>query len=75
MKKKNWILYTGAALLIAAGFIVLTSSSSPVKKEVSPTCCKKADMECKPELRESGPVELNMDNMSRQFISVTPFSY
>ncbi len=73
MRKKNWIYFAALAILVAVSFIVLTSSASNVKVKESPTCSKKKTGECNAVPKKAGSGEMIMDNMSRQFISITTF--
>lgn len=73
MRKNNWIYLALAALIVATGFFVLTSSASGVKPNESPTCCKKKATDCGTETRKTGNGDLIMENMSRQFISISAF--
>ncbi|MGQ0738134.1 MAG: hypothetical protein ACT4OJ_03655 [Bacteroidota bacterium] len=73
MKKKTHFIITAFALALGAGIIVLTSSASDKKKTQSPSCCQKTEKQCSEENKKSGSGELIMENMSRQFISISPF--
>lgn len=73
MRKNNWIYLALVAIIVATSFIVLTSSASDVKAKESPTCCKKKAAECSPGIKKTGNGDLIMENMSRQFISISAF--
>jgi hypothetical protein len=72
MQKKNFLsvaLFT--ALLVMALFLL--NSSAPAEKKKTPTCCKQSMKEC-PENNINSSGEMIIENLSRQFISITAFS-
>jgi len=73
MRKNNWIYLALIAIIVATGFFVLTSSASEVKAKESPTCCKKKATDCETGIKKTGNGDLIMENMSRQFISISAF--
>jgi len=73
MRKNYWTYLALAALIVATGFLVLTSSASEVKPQEAPTCCKKSTEKCLPANKKTGNGDLIMESMSSQFISISAF--
>jgi hypothetical protein len=71
MQKKNILRFGIIAALIAVSLIFL-SSSPRVHEE--PTCCKE-NMENCPQKVNSPASGMVWETFSRQFISISPFSY
>jgi hypothetical protein len=67
MQKKNLAFFGVIAILLAASLFLLPSSS-PVQQ--TPTCCKKYPEKCSNK-ESNAPGEMIIDNMSRQFISLS----
>jgi hypothetical protein len=78
MKKKNWILTSLVAFLVAAGFLTIAFSSyaSAQKQKNSSTCCQKQKMkECTGNVNTTAPGGMIPENLSRQFLLVSPFGH
>ena len=74
MRKKNWVFFGSAMLLLAVSLIVFRSAASDKKKAAPPTCCKRSG-QYSGEKKQSGPGELIIENLSRQFISLAIFKH
>ncbi len=81
MKKKNWILPGLVAILAVAYFLMVGFSPRvPAQKDKSTCCNQKMSVEpggknCAPKTDSHGSGEMILDNLSRQFLSVSPFGY
>ncbi|HKB43133.1 MAG TPA: hypothetical protein VKC90_02045 [Chitinophagaceae bacterium] len=71
MQKKNILRFGIIAVLVAACLIFL-SSSARVHEE--PTCCKENMNNCPKKKNNPAPAMI-WETFSRQFISISPFSY
>lgn len=74
MKKINLLFLAAAVIVLGTAFSTLTYSPSESKKENNPVCCEKElNKDCGPEKnKKTGSCELIFENMSRQFISISP---
>ncbi len=73
MQQKNWIFFLGVLVLLGVSLVVLKSSASDGKRQAPSTCCKKSQP-CRCQKKDNGPGELIMEDLSHQFISITPFT-
>jgi hypothetical protein len=74
MQKKKIFLFSAALLIAAASLIALLSSASPEKTtnpDKGATCCQKSLSPCEEKDKSSGPGVMIMENLSRQFISIS----
>ncbi len=72
MQKKPFlsvVLFT--TLLVLA--LLLLNSSAPAEKKITPTCCKQNATDC-PEESINNSGEMIIENLSRQFISISAFT-
>jgi hypothetical protein len=73
MRKKTFLsVMLLTTLLVAALFLL--NSSAPAEKKETPTCCKQRSMKECPENNTNSSGEMIIENLSRQFISITAFS-
>lgn len=75
MKRNHQVFFSLAAVIVVFFIMIISFSfrqTSEAKKQTEPTCCKKIKTECK-EPKKSGPADLMLESMSRQFISISPF--
>jgi hypothetical protein len=77
MKKKNWILSGMAAILVAASFLIIgfSSHASVSSQKDKPTCCCQKKGKCDDKANSSGSGETILDNLSRQFLFISPSVY
>ena len=83
MHTKNWIFSLLFAALLVTSFVLLNSSApvkkTPVKVEDA-VCCKELPAgnqvgKCTPETKpQNAAGEMIIDNLSRQFISISPLA-
>jgi hypothetical protein len=75
MKKKNWILPGLVAILAAVYFLIVGFSPRvPAQKDNSTCCCQKMK-NCAAKTKGSASGEMILENLSRQFLSISPFGY
>lgn len=73
MKKKNWILPGLVAILVAAYFLMVGFSPRPPAQKDQPTCCTQKMKNCAAKPNSQGSGEMILENLSRQFLSISPF--
>jgi hypothetical protein len=74
MKKKNWIL-TGLVVVIAASCFFIVGFSTHASTEIdNSTCCQKVK-NCADKTNVPASGEMFLDNISRQFLSVSSLVY
>jgi hypothetical protein len=75
MKKKTWI-FSGLAVAVVASCFLISgfSSPAPTKKNKSTCCCQKMK-NCASKTNDPAHVEIGMENLSWQFLSITSFGY
>jgi hypothetical protein len=75
MKKKNWIL-TGLVVVIAAScFLIIGSASYALPQKDQSTCCSQKMKNCAAKSDSPASGEMFMENLSRQFLSITSLGY
>jgi hypothetical protein len=73
MQKKIFLSVTLiTALLVTAS--LLFNSSFPAEKKETPACCKQNNMKECAESNTNSSGEMIIENLSRQFISITAFA-
>jgi hypothetical protein len=87
MKKKNWILPGLVAILVAAYFLMVGfSPRATAATDKSTCCCQKMSVHgvprtgpggenCAAGTKGSASGEMILENLSRQFLSISPFGY
>ncbi|HEY6062587.1 MAG TPA: hypothetical protein VIV35_03200 [Chitinophagaceae bacterium] len=75
MTKKNWILPGLVAILVAAYFLMVGFSPSATASKDKSTCCCQKMKNCAVKTRGSASGEMILENLSRQFLSISPFEY
>jgi hypothetical protein len=75
MKKKNWILPGLIAILIAACFLFVGFSSYNSAQKEKSTCSSQQIKDCTPKTNKPASGEMILDNLSRQFLSITTLGY
>jgi hypothetical protein len=83
MKKKNWILSGMGAILVAASFLIIGfSSHASAQKDKSTCCCQKTSAgpgagggKCDDKANSPKSGETILDNLSRQFLFISPSGY
>ncbi len=81
MKKKNWILPGLVAILVAAYFLIVGFSPRiSVQNEKSTCCSQKMSAEsggkgCEGKINGATPGDMMLDNISRQFLSISTLVY
>jgi hypothetical protein len=78
MKKKNWILTGVVAILVTSGFLFIGFSSHASSQKDKATCCSQKmapgkNCSAKPNNRTSG--EMILENLSTQFLFISPLGY
>jgi hypothetical protein len=78
MKNKNWILPGLIAVIVAAGFLAIgfSSHASAQKIKDNSTCCQQQKMkECSGNVNGTSPGGMIPENLSRQFLLITPLGH
>jgi len=81
MKKKNWILSGFVAVLVASCFLFIGFSSHAFAQKDKSTCCSQSlsagsgGKNCAAKTNSSASGEMILENLSRQFLFITPLRY
>ena len=87
MKIKNWILPGLVAILVAAYFLIVGFSPRASAQKDKSTCCSQkmsahgvlqtgpGGKGCDVKINNSEPGEMMLENLSRQFLSISPLGY
>jgi hypothetical protein len=75
MKKKNWILPGLVAILVAAYFLMVGFSPRVSVQNEKSTCRSQKMKGCAGKINNSPSGEMFLDNISRQFLSVSSLVY
>jgi hypothetical protein len=73
MQKRTILSVTLITALLVAAFL-LFNSAAPAEKKEKATCCKQNMKDCPVENKANSSGEMIIENLSRQFISITVFS-
>lgn len=75
MKKKNWILPGLVAILVVAYFLMVGFSPRAAAQKEKSTCCTQKMKSCEGENNSDTPGDMMLDNISRQFLSISTLVY
>jgi hypothetical protein len=75
MKKKNWILPGLVAILVAAYFLMVGFSPRAVVQNEKSTCCSQKMKGCEGKINGATPGDIMLDNIFRQFLSISTLVY
>jgi len=75
MKKKTWILSGLVAVVAASCFLIIGFSSHASAEKDKSTCCCQKMKNCASKTKNPVHGEIGMENLSRQFLSITSFGY
>jgi len=75
MKKKNWILPGVVAILVAAYFLIVGFSPRAAAQKEKSTCCSQKMKDCEGKINGATPGDIMLDNISRQFLSISTLVY
>jgi hypothetical protein len=81
MKKKNWILTGLVTFLLASSFLFIGfSSHASAQKNKSTCCCQKMSVSsggknCAARTKSSASGEMILENLSTQFLFISPLGY
>jgi len=72
MKNKNWVIPGLIAILVASSFLVIGFSSHASAQKEKSTCCSQKMKSCDGRIKSAVPGDLIMENLSRQFLGISP---
>lgn len=75
MKNKNWFIPGIIAVFIAFGFLFIGFSSKETSIKDESVCCLKKINSCDGKSTKPDSGEMFMENLSRQFLSITLLAY
>lgn len=74
MQKKYWIYFLFAGIVLSADFLLSGKAKSPAPEKNNTACCKIKMQDClEKQKTKNVQGEMIMENLSRQFLLITPF--